>query len=182
MVTVIQIGCILQTSVWAVCKNILLCMMLILLTFGVSVPGLSQSTTLEVNVSDCEGPASGSVGIYHHSGLIQQLALESGTASFSWNATLVHDYDPKGKMNPGAGRGKLFAPDGAFDAVEAHAFWRMIPRFKEDGIDPEVIEGLARWADAIWTNPNTDWEQWFLNGTSKKVHPDNTVFLNDGPK
>jgi hypothetical protein len=37
----------------------------------------------------------------------------------------------------------------------------MIPRFLEDGVDPHVVSELAKWADKIWTNPNTNWEQWF---------------------
>jgi hypothetical protein len=86
-----------------------------------------------------------------------------GYGSDYWYHLEYADYDPTGKSNPGNGAGKLFAPDGAFDAVEAHAFWRMIPRFKTDGVDPQVLSELAKWADKMWTNPATDWEQWMVD-------------------
>ncbi|MFC2081025.1 hypothetical protein ACFLR8_02325 [Bacteroidota bacterium] len=76
-----------------------------------------------------------------------------------WEVLEYANYDPTGKQNPGTK--DLFAPGGGSDAIEAHAFWRMIPRFKADGIDPHIISELAKWSDKIWTNPNTNWEQWF---------------------
>ena len=96
-----------------------------------------------------------------------------------WYHVAYEDYDPTGQYNPGAGRGKLFAPYGAFDAVEAIAFWRVIPRFKADGVDPQVVEDLARWANSIWTNPNTDWEQWYVNGSAMKARPNIVIILAD---
>ena len=78
-----------------------------------------------------------------------------------WYKLEYANYDPTGKENPGNARNDLFAPGGGSDAIEAHAFWRMIPRFKEDGVDPHVVSEMAKWADKIWTNPDTNWEQWF---------------------
>ena len=78
-----------------------------------------------------------------------------------WEVLEYANYDPTGKENPGNGKNDLFAPGGGSDAVEAHAFWRMIPRFQEDGVDPHIVSELAKWADTMWTNPDTNWEQWF---------------------
>ena len=83
-----------------------------------------------------------------------------------WETLEYANYDPTDKENPGSGKGKLFAPDGTFNAIEAHAFYRLLDgrngpnRLQQIGVDGEVIRGLAEWADMIWTNPNTDWFTW----------------------
>ena len=56
----------------------------------------------------------------------------------------------------------LFAPTGAHDAIEAHAIYIICQRFLDIGVDQAVVSDLATWANAIWTNPNTDWEQWII--------------------
>lgn len=91
-----------------------------------------------------------------------------GFGSDYWEKLEYANYDPTGKTNPGNGAGKLFAPDGSFDAVEAHAFYRLLDgnykngqnRLEEIGVDYEVIKGMADWADKMWTNPATDWYSW----------------------
>jgi hypothetical protein len=83
-----------------------------------------------------------------------------------WFKLEYADYDPTDMENPANGNGKLFAPDGSFDAVEAHAFYRLLDgrkgpnRLQQIGVDEDVIRGLAEWADTIWTNPATDWFTW----------------------
>ncbi|MFY0654967.1 MAG: hypothetical protein JXQ96_23250 [Cyclobacteriaceae bacterium] len=91
-----------------------------------------------------------------------------GFGSDVWFKLEFVHYDPTEKENPGHGKGKLFAPDGSFDAVEAHAFYRLLDgsynngenRLEAIGVDKIVILGLAQWADSIWVNPDTDWFNW----------------------
>jgi hypothetical protein len=89
-----------------------------------------------------------------------------GFGSDYWYTLEYADYDPTDKKNPGTGSDKLFAPDGSFDAVEAHAFYNLLDgrngpnRLQQIGVDEPVIRGLAEWADEIWTNPVTDWFTW----------------------
>jgi len=89
-----------------------------------------------------------------------------GYDSDYWYKLEYANYDPTDKENPDNGQGKLFAPDDSFDAIEAHAFYRLLDgrngpnRLQQIGVDDVVIRGLADWADKMWTNPNTNWFTW----------------------
>ena len=55
---------------------------------------------------------------------------------------------------------KLFAPNGASDAVEADALFRLIPRLADIGTEPSAVNGLIDWSKQFW--PLGNWESFRL--------------------
>ena len=66
-----------------------------------------------------------------------------------WPAVEPMDYVPV----PYSGEGKLFEYPANYHADN---FWRIIPLFREDGVDEAVLERLRIWCASMW--PAGDWD------------------------
>jgi hypothetical protein len=84
---------------------------------------------------------------------------EIALSSQNWYKLEVDTYVPRAEPYE-VTQSKLFAPNGAGDAVEADAMFRLIPRLADIGTEPSAVNGLIDWSKQFW--PLGDWESFRL--------------------
>ncbi len=63
---------------------------------------------------------------------------------------------------------ETFSDQGAGDAVEADALWRLVPRLHEIGLEPGLVQDLASWCTSVW--PLADWQMRAIDSDRDGLH------------
>lgn len=63
---------------------------------------------------------------------------------------------------------EIFSNQGAGDAIEADALYRMIPKLSEIGLEPSYVQELADWCASVW--PLVDWSMWATDSDGDRLH------------
>ena len=84
---------------------------------------------------------------------------EIALSSQNWYKLEVDTYLPRAEPYEII-QSKLFAPNGASDAVGADALFRLIPLLADIGTEPSAVNGLIDWSKQFW--PLGDWESFRL--------------------